>query len=52
MILWDVQNVLYGPLTQSLQGDLGIANNGDDPARKALRDELSQLSERLKIFSP
>ena len=52
VILWEVQNILYGPLTQSLQGDLGIANNGDDPARKALRDELSQLCERLKIYSP
>jgi alpha-amylase/alpha-mannosidase (GH57 family) len=49
--LWDAQNVLYGPLTQSLHSDLGIANNGD-LASKALRDELSQLSERLKIFSP
>ncbi len=48
--LWDAQNVLYGPLTQSLHSDLGISNNGD-PAKKALRDELSQLSERLKIFS-
>jgi hypothetical protein len=49
--LWDAQNVLYRPLTQSLHSDLGIANNGD-LASKALRDELSQLSERLKIFSP
>jgi alpha-amylase/alpha-mannosidase (GH57 family) len=49
--LWDAQNVLYAPLTQSLHSDLGIANNGD-LASKALRDELSQLSERLKIFSP
>ncbi len=48
--LWGAQNVLYGPLTQSLHSDLGISNNGD-PAKKALRDELSQLSERLKIFS-
>ncbi len=49
--LWDAQNVLYGPLRQSLHSDLGIAKNGD-LASKALRDELSQLSERLKIFSP
>jgi hypothetical protein len=51
VVLWEAQNVLYGPLTQSLHSDLGIANNGD-LASKALRDELSQLSERLKIFSP
>jgi hypothetical protein len=49
--LWEAQNVLYGPLTKSLHSDLGIGNNGD-VAGKALRDELSQLSERLKIFSP
>ena len=48
--LWEAQNVLYGPLMHSLHSDLGIANNGD-LASKALRDELSQLSERLKIFS-
>ena len=49
--LWDAQNVLYGPLTHCLHSDSGNAKNGD-LANKALRDELSQLSERLKIFSP
>ncbi len=51
VVLWEAQNVLYGPLTQSLHGTIGIANNGD-LAGKALREELSQVSERLKIFSP
>jgi hypothetical protein len=49
--LWEAQNVLYGPLRHCLHSDLGTSNNGD-LAGKALRDELSQLSERLKIFSP
>jgi len=49
--LWEAQNVLYGPLRQSLQNNHGVASNGDQ-AKKALRDELSQLSERLKIFTP
>lgn len=48
VVLWDAQNLLYSPLAQSLQCDTGKANNGD-LAAKALRDELSQLSERLKI---
>ena len=47
VILWDVQNVLHSPLSQFL----GAAHDGDNPARKALRDELSQLSERLRISS-
>jgi hypothetical protein len=42
---------LYRPLTETLHSAVGIANNGD-LAGKALRDELSQVSERLKIFSP
>ena len=46
VVLWEAQNVLYGPLTKSLHSDTGI--NGD-LAGKALREELSQLSERLKI---
>ena len=50
IVLWDAQNVLYRPLRQTLHSDLGIAHNGDT-AGKALRDELSQLSERLKIYA-
>jgi alpha-amylase/alpha-mannosidase (GH57 family) len=51
VVLWEAQNVLYRPLTETLHSAVGIANNGD-LAGKALRDELSQVSERLKIFSP
>jgi hypothetical protein len=49
VILWDAQNVLYDPLKQALQSDLGMSNNAD--ATRALRDDLSQLSQRLKISS-
>jgi len=51
VVLWDAQNVLYGPLKQSLHSDQGISQNGNESG-KALRDELSQLSERLRISSP
>jgi len=51
VVLWEAQNVLYAPLSQFSRGDLGIANNGD-LAGKTLRDELSHLSEQLKIFAP
>jgi hypothetical protein len=51
VVLWDAQNVLYGPLKQSLHSDQGVSQNGNDSG-KALRDELSQLSERLRISSP
>ena len=51
VVLWDAQNVLYGPLTQSLRSDLGTAGDRDLTGA-ALREELSQLSARLKIFSP
>jgi alpha-amylase/alpha-mannosidase (GH57 family) len=44
VVLWEVQNILYGPVTQSFRGD------EVDPAQKALRDELLQLRERLKIL--
>jgi alpha-amylase/alpha-mannosidase (GH57 family) len=44
--LWEVQNILYDPLIQSFKGD------NVDPAQKSLRDEVFQLSERLKIVIP
>jgi hypothetical protein len=46
VVLWEVQNILYGPVTQSFRGD------AVDPSQTALRDELFQLSERLKILRP
>ena len=45
VILWEAQAVLYDPLRQALRTN----GNGDDPTHKALKDELSQLSERLKL---
>ena len=53
VVLWEAQNVLFGPLTQALHGTNGNGNgkNGDLDA-EALREEMSQLSGRLKIFSP
>ena len=52
VVLWEAQNILYGPLTQSFKAIWQSRTMADDPAQKALRDELSQLSERLKICSP
>ena len=46
VVLWETQNILYGPLIQSLKGD------NVDPAQEPLRNELFQLSARLKIVIP
>jgi hypothetical protein len=51
VVLWDAQNVLYGPLRQFLKSNLGASDNGDS-SRKALTDELLHLGEELKILSP
>lgn len=50
VVLWEAQNVLFGPLTQALHGTNGFGKNGDVDA-KELREEISQLSGRLKILS-
>jgi alpha-amylase/alpha-mannosidase (GH57 family) len=50
VVLWEAQNVLFGPLTQALHDTNGFGKNGDMDA-KALREEISQLSGRLKILS-
>jgi len=50
VVMWEAQNVLFGPLTQALQGTNGFGKNGDLDA-KALHEEMSQLSGRLKILS-
>ncbi|HLY59598.1 MAG TPA: DUF3536 domain-containing protein [Terriglobia bacterium] len=46
VILWEVQNILFDPLIQSIKGD----HTG--PAQGPLRDEVLKLSERLKIVIP
>lgn len=51
VVLWEAQNLLYAPLSQFFRSDRGIANNGDLTG-KILRDELSHLSEQLKISAP
>ena len=44
--LWETENILYGPLTQSFNGD------EVDPAKKELSGELNQLREGLRIVRP
>jgi alpha-amylase/alpha-mannosidase (GH57 family) len=51
VVLWNAQNISYGPLKKFLNGE-SAKMNGDDSARKAFRDELLQLSEGLRIASP
>jgi alpha-amylase/alpha-mannosidase (GH57 family) len=46
VVLWEVENLLFGPLTQPFKGD------PEDPDQKVLSDELNRLRERLKIVSP
>jgi alpha-amylase/alpha-mannosidase (GH57 family) len=49
VVLWEAQNVLFGPLTHALNGTNGFGKNGNVDSI-ALREEISQLSGRLKIL--
>lgn len=51
VVLWNAQNILYGPIRQTLQ-KVDASQNGDAPSKQVFRDELRQLGERLKIASP
>jgi len=51
VVLWNAQNILYGPIRQTLQ-KVDAFQNGDAPAKQVFRDEVRQLGERLKIASP
>ena len=46
--LWTAQNILYNPLRQMLKGNPAEDNAA---AQAPLRDELRELSERIKIAS-
>ena len=48
VVLWNLQTTLYGPVTEFLKAS-PTAENGNGQARQALREELVQLTELLKI---
>jgi alpha-amylase/alpha-mannosidase (GH57 family) len=51
--MWEAQNSLYVPLTEALKQPLAQAVNGNgNPDAEALREELIQLSDQLKILIP
>jgi alpha-amylase/alpha-mannosidase (GH57 family) len=48
VVLWEVQNISYAPLVQTIEKYAGGNGNGD-PAKKALLSELFCLRDALKI---
>jgi hypothetical protein len=48
VVLWEVQNISYAPLVQTLE-KYAAGNGNGDPAKKALLSELFSLRDTLKI---
>jgi alpha-amylase/alpha-mannosidase (GH57 family) len=48
VVLWEVQNISYAPLVQTIEKYTGSNGNGD-PAKKAFISELFCLRDELKI---
>jgi len=48
VVLWEVQNISYAPVVQTIEKYVG-SNGNSDPAKKAFLNELFSLRDALKI---